>query len=248
MKPFANAPRATDAALKSRDGAATKLVMTRLANASRSLLLATVAAALSVAGCSSSSSGGGDASGDDAVCKTGKEAAFANPAGTPLVLPAGVTVDGDATGDIDTACPDKNLVENGGDVLLVCVTLKNTTATVVQLTIPAGLTFVAKDPATMNGIILHDHTSKVPANGSVSLYFRPFSLNRACTAGGKEDRFTVGNVTNDTRLREVISLAATKRINGDEGAYVLGQMIWDITDENGITDEHRTMLKNAADR
>jgi hypothetical protein len=127
------------------------------------------------------------------------------------------------------------------------MTLKNTTAAEVSLTIPAGLTFVSKDPATMNGIILHDHTGKVPANGSVSLYFRPFSLNRACTAGGKEDRFTVGNIASDPRLREVISLAATKRINGDEGAYALGQMIWDITDESGITDEHRTLLKNAAD-
>jgi hypothetical protein len=243
MKPFANALRATDAALKSRDGAATKLAMTRLAKASRFVQLAAV---LAVAGCSSSSSSNGSG-GDDTTCKTGKEAAFANPAGTPLALPAGITIDGDATGDIDTACPDKNLIENGGDVLLVCMTLKNTTAAEVSLTIPAGLTFVAKDPATMNGIILHDHTGKVPANGSVSLYFRPFSLNRACTAGGKEDRFTVGNIASDPRLREVISLAATKRINGDEGAYALGQMIWDITDESGITDEHRTLLKNAAD-
>ena len=245
MKRFSNLARATHAALKSREGAATKLAMVRLANVSFALPLAGAIAALSIAGCSSNSSGTSDA---DTACKTGKEAAFANPAGTPLTLPAGITVDGDATGDIDTACPDKNDLENGGDVLLVCMTLKNTTSAEVAVTFPAGLTFVAKDPATMNGIILHEHAGKVPANGTAHFYFRPFSLNRACTAGGMEDRFAVGNVASDPRLREVISLAATKRINGDDGAYVLGRMIWDITDENGITDEHRTLLKDTADR
>jgi len=247
MNSFSNALSGVDAALNSQGGAATTSGMTRLANASRYVKLAAVVTAFSVAGCSSSSSGSSSGSGDDTTCKTGKEAAFANPAGTPLALPAGVSVDGEITGDIDAACPAKNVLENGGDVLLVCVTLKNTTAADVMLTLPAGLTFIAKDPATMNGIILHDHAAKVPANGVVHLYFRPFSLNRACMPGGKEDRFTLGNVVSDPRLREVISLAATKRIDGDAGAYALGQMIWDITDENGITDEHRALLKNAAD-
>lgn len=248
MKRFSNLPAVRDAALKPAGGAATKLPMTPLVKTSSRLHFLAVAAAVAVAGCSpsnSASSGAGTVAGG--TCKTGKEAAFANPAGAALVLPAGVTIEGEVTGDIDAACPEKDLLENGGDVLLVCVTLKNATAADVMLTIPAGLTFIAKDPATMNGILLHDHAGKVPANGVAHLYFRPFSLNRACTAGGKEDRFTIGNVASDPRLREVIALAATKVINGDEGAYVLGQMLWDITNGDGITDEHRTQLKQAKD-
>lgn len=248
MKPFSNLPVVRDAALNPAGGAATNLAMTSLVKTSPRLHLLALAAALAVAGCSSSSGGSGDgSSAEEGTCKTGKEAAFANPAGTPLVLPAGVTIEGELTGDVDVSCKGKSYVEYGSDLILVCVGLKNSTTAEVAVTMPAGLSFIAKNPATQNGIILHSHVLKVPAGGVAHFYFRPFSLNRACGPGGADDRYTMGNVVTDPRIAEVISLAATKVINGDEGAYVLGQMLWDITDGDGITDEHRTQLKQVKD-
>lgn len=221
--------------------------MTRLASTSRPLHVLALVTAFAVAGCSSNSNGPGDGAAGGGTCKTGIEADFANPAGTPFTLPAGVTVDGELTGDIDAACPNKTAIEYGSDLILVCVGLKNTTGADIEVTMPAGLVFLAKNPATQNGIILHDHVLEVPAGKVAHFYFRPFSLNRACEAGGMNDRYTIGNVASDPRIREVVMLAATKVIDGDEGAYALGQMLWDITDGNGITEEHRTLLKNAKD-
>jgi|GEM_PF-3247799 len=248
MKPFSNLPVVRDAALNPAGGAATNLPMTLLAKTSPRLHLLAVTAALAAAGCSpsnSASSGPGTAAGG--TCKAGTEAAFANPAGTPLALPAGVTIEGELTGDVDVSCKGKTYVEYGSDLILVCVGLKNSTTAEVEVTMPAGLSFIAKNPATQNGIILHSHVLKVPAGAVAHFYFRPFSLNRACAPGGTDDRYTMGNVVTDPRIAEVISLASTKVINGDDGAYVLGQMLWDITDGDGITDEHRTQLKQAKD-
>lgn len=221
--------------------------MTYRAKASR---VAALAMAFVVTACSSSSSssngGGGDtASGGD--CKTGTNAPFANPAGTPFTLPAGVELAGEISGDIEAGCGSQKPVEYGGDLLPACVPLKNTTGADITVRIPAGLTFIAKDPKTQNGIVLQDHDLVVPAQSTVVFHFRFFCLNEHCVFGSKADRFTFGNVTNHTGLLEIIGIARKKRIEQGVGAFVFGQLVWDVTDHDGITDEHRALLSDVPD-
>jgi hypothetical protein len=204
---------------------------------------------LAVAGCSSStaSTGTSGSSGASATCKTGTEAPYATPAGTPFTLPAAITVEGDLSSDIDVHCAGKTALENASDLDFVCIGLRNTTAADVALTFPAGLTFVAKTVTTQNGMTIHSHDVTVPASSVRYFYFRLASLNQACDAAGTQDVYTVGNVTNDAKLVEILGLARTKKIDGDVGAEVVGRMIWDVTDGNGITAEHRSQLAAAPD-
>ncbi len=199
------------------------------------------------AGCSSSSSsnGTGTAGGATGECKTGKNAAYANPAGTPFTLPAGVVLEGEMTGDVEANCGSSSIVERGSDLVSICIGLKNTTTADVTVTFPAGLVFLAKDPAAQNAIILQSHDLKVPAGEVAYFYFRPFCLNEHCIYGRKEDRYTFGNVTSDPKLKEIIALAATKELDGTVGSAVFARVIWDVTDGDGITAEHRANLKDA---
>jgi hypothetical protein len=252
-------PRTADVALNLLAGAATKSAMTSLAETSRRAVVIALVGGLAVAasaGCSSSTNSNGTSGGDptsgpsgsSAQCKTGTEAPYANPAGAPLTLPAGITVDGDVTGDMEGACANAETVENASDVVFACVGLRNSTAADVDVTFPAGLTFVAKTMSTQNGMTIHSHTLTVPANGVKHFFYRLASLNRACDATAATDVYTIGNVTNDPKLVEVLTLAKNKKIDGDVGAEAVGQMIWDITDGNGVTDQHRMELAAAPDQ
>jgi hypothetical protein len=227
--------------------------MTSLANACRRPHLFALVVGLAAAGCSSStgSTGSGTSGGDGTLqCKAGSEAPYANPAGTPMTFPAGVTVEGDIGGDLsgDTKAHCKNAddIEYASDLILACVGLRNSTTADVAVTFPAGLTFVAKTHETANGILVHSHEVTVPA-GLSYFAFRPASLNQACNPGSATDTYAFGNVTNDAKLLEVLGLAKTKKINGDVGAQAVGRMIWDITDGSGVTDEHRMQLAAAPD-
>jgi hypothetical protein len=248
-----------DAALKSIQGAATNRPMTHLPKAfrgacttrsSRVTRATAFALALLIAGCSSSSNTGSEgsaASAGSGDCKTGKNAPFATPAGTPFTLPTGVVLEGEMTGDVDVSCSGKSFVEYGSDLISICMGLRNTTAADITVTIPAGLVFLAKDPAAQNGIILHSHDLKVPAGAVAYFYFRPFCLNEHCLFGRKEDRYTFGNVVSDPRLLEIIGLARTKKLDGGVGSFVFAQVIWDVTGGDGITAEHRAQLSDAKD-
>jgi hypothetical protein len=247
MKRFAKPTCAAVAALNLFRGTATKRAMTSLAkiHGCNGVAALTLVVGLATAGCSSSTGSAGTSGG--ASCKTGTEAAYANPAGTPFTLPAGITVEGDVSSDIDVHCAGKTAIENASDLDFACIGLRNTTAAEVPLTFPAGLTFVAKTVTTQNGMIIHSHDVTVPPSTLKYFYFRLASLNQACDATGTQDVYTIGNVTNDAKLVEILGLAKTKKIDGDVGAEVVGRMIWDVTDGTGITAEHRSQLAAAPD-
>jgi hypothetical protein len=227
--------------------------MTSLANTSRCAVALALVVGLAAAGCSSSTASNGNgpsglAAAGSAECKTGTEAPYATPAGTAFTLPAGIAVEGDISGNPDLHCADESAVENASDLDLACVGLRNTTAADVVVTFPAGLTFVAKTATTQNGIIIHSHDLTVPASALKYFYFRPASLNQACDPSAPADVYTLGNVTTDPKLVEILTLAKNKKVSGDIGAEVVGRMIWDITDGPGaITDEHRMQLAAAPD-
>lgn len=257
MKRFSNPGATSDVALSSPDRAATKRLMSHLSNTTRAsrtsaFRVARAAAfvtAMVLTGCSSSSDTGSASSAEGSGdCKTGANAAFANPAGTPFTLPAGIALEGEMTGDVEANCEGKSFVEYGSDLISICVGLRNSTNAAITVTIPAGLVFLAKDPASQNGIVLHSHDLEVPAGGVAYFYFRPFCLNEHCIYGRKQDRYTFGNVASDAGLREIIALADKKSIDSNISAYVLGQMIWAVTGGKSITDEQRTQLNEAADR
>jgi hypothetical protein len=241
MKAFTNG----DVALNPREGAATKPVMSYVASAFRRqrVLLLSLAVMGAAAGCSSNGSGG-DPSTTAAACKTGVNAAFATPAGTPFALPAGVMLEGgEMSGNVDPNCPGTTFIEYGSDIIAICVGLRNTTGAEIKVTIPAGAVFLAKDAASANAIVLQSHDLAVAPNGVTYFYFRPFSLNANCGYSTKTDRYTFGNVVSDPKLVELIGLAKTKSLKTNSDAHeVLQPSVWDITDGDGLTADHRSQI------
>jgi len=211
------------------------------------MVIAIAAGAVGLSGCSSSNGGAGAGGGE---CKTGANAAFATPAGTPFALPSGVTLEGEITGDIGSpSCLAADTVEYGGDLLPVCFGLRNATAASITVTLPAGLTFIPKDAATQNGIMLQEHKITVRA-GEVT-YFRIdlFCLNEHCAYGKKQDRFTFGNVSNDAGILELIGLVRGRKLTRDatNTAAALTRAVWDITGGRGLSEERKRQLAEIPD-
>lgn len=210
------------------------------------LIVAFVVSACSSSSSTSGTSSGGSAGGDE-DCKVGVNAPFAKPTGTAFALPTGIELSGEISGDIEAGCASEPVVEKGGDLLPICLPLKNTTGADITVKIPAGLTFIAANAETQNGIVLQAHELLVPAQSSVVFHFRLFCLNEHCVFGSKSDRFTFGNVTDHPGVLEIIGLARTKVLDGGVSAYVFGQLLWDVTDHQGVTDAHRALLADVPD-
>jgi len=216
----------------------------RVAAVAGCLLLAATAAACSSSENGASSGGAGDG------CKTGANAAFATPAGAPFALPSGVALEGEMTGDVNTApCDRAEDVEYGGDLLPVCVGLRNTSGADVTVTFPAGLTFLVKNPDTQNGVILQDHALTVPAGAVKYFRFDLFCLNEHCAYGTKDDRFTFGNVSSDPGIRELVDLAKSRtlRRSASRTAKVFADAVWDVTGGKGLTSARKQEIASTPD-
>ncbi len=225
--------------------------MSSRSNASQVLAAALLVATVSISGCSSKSGDAAsiDPNSDGPPCKEGVNAAFANPAGTAFTLPAGIELEGgEMTNDLAADCPNDGYFEFGSILMTLCVRLRNTGATPVTVSLPAGTVFVAKNPLAMNGMILHSHELTVPANGVKSFFARPFSTNKNCGYYHQDDRYTFGNVVSDAKVAELISLAKTKSLESDSRAFeILQPSVWDITDGSGLTAEHRSQIMTIPD-
>ncbi len=214
----------------------------------RSLRGIAFTAAFAMAACSSGPSGAGssDVGLTGSGCKTGKNAPFASPAGAPFALPAGVTLkNGEVTGDFEPDCTvESDPIEYGGDLIIACMGLQNSTRADVTLTLPAGLFFLVKAPDGQNGMTLQDHQLVLPAGKTTFFKINLFCVNKHCSWGRKADRYVFGNVTSDPGLLELVARAKTHKLEfgHDDEAYAFGQAIWDITDGDGVTPEHRKLL------
>lgn len=225
--------------------------------------LSAAAAVTALVACSDSPGSGtpsGEGGGGGAGCKTGANAPFATPAGTPFALPAGVTLEGgEATGDLSGVCEQRSssLIEYGGDLLPVCLSLVNGTDADITFTLPAGLFFLSKAADGQNGIMLHDHVITVPAKDTLYVRINLFCANKHCYFGRATDRYTFGNVTNDPKLLELIALAAKVNlgdaVDGDndsrsDAAYAFGQGVWEITEGGTLSDETRALIADLPPR
>lgn len=206
-----------------------------------------VLAGLAAACSSSSSSSGGAASdadgggGGEGACKTGANAEFANPAGTPYALPAGITLV-ELTGNVLDKCLGVSPLEYGSDVAYVCMVVENTTNADIEVTLPAGLAFVAQSPRTQNGILLQEHKIKVAAGETKNIHLRLSCIDEHCKYTDPEDVYVLGNVTTNPGLLEIIDLVKSKQMSPDT-IPATQNAVWAVTDGGGLTDDLRDGLR-----
>lgn len=208
--------------------------------------VALLGAALAAGGCSDDGGAGGSGTGGassatESECKGGKNAPFADPSGARYELPAGVVLEGEITGDFMPNCMDQPPLEYGGDLLIVCMSLRNTTGSDVTVRLPAGLYFLSEKPETQHGIILQDHEIVVPAGEVKHVRINLFCANKACEYGDTEDRFTFGPVNTHPGIAEIIGLVRGKKLDMDTAAPVV-EAVWAVTDGDGLTDALRAQL------
>jgi len=170
----------------------------------------------------------------------------ATPTGAAWAWPQGVQADDPVKGD-DVLCvpPQQQAtppVGHGG-LVRVCLGFRNTGLLPITVSLPPGLIFVSDKLETQNGVVLSTTTIVVPPSTTtwyvpVSLYC--LNLYRRNTLDA-QDTYRVGPLTDDPSVLELLALLQDKQVPPGFD-FQLQQMLWDITDNGGLTPEDRATL------
>ncbi|MCP3145302.1 hypothetical protein [Pyxidicoccus xibeiensis] len=183
------------------------------------------------------------------------------PRGTPLNLPAGVSISGHILGanELTGECEGGSEPQGSGPAVKICVPMRNTTGAAVQLELPRGLTVISTSAGRyQNGLLVErvvvtlPPTAQgpgVPTDGGtdpdaflVALHL--YCLNEARNPSETGNPYKLGPVTDDAALRELLQLLVGKQLDNDDAVDVVQDAIYSITEGNGLTSEDREALED----
>lgn len=189
------------------------------------------------------------------------------PVGAPLRLPAGVALAAPIRGVEDgTDCGDGS--RGSGFNVMVCLSLCNTTAGPVIVTLPAGLTVVAKTagpyqngllvetvvvevpptPCGPGGIPLDRDGAEVEREGApLSKAGFPVQLNLYCLneSGQPSEagiRYALGPVSSDPAIQDLLGRIGERTLD-EEAADAVQDALYSITEGRGLTWTDEQKLK-----
>ncbi len=190
------------------------------------------------------------------------------PLGEPLRFPAGVALAAPIEGlDETSECSDQ--AKGSGVYVMVCMSLCNANPTPVRVTLPAGLTVVAKSTGPyQNGLLVETVVVTVPptpCNGAgiplekspeelaregrpiVRSGF-PVQLNLYClNESGQPSEpgipYALGPVTSDPALQDLLRRIGGKTLD-EVGMDVVQTAIYSITERRGLTWDDEQALKD----
>jgi len=173
-------------------------------------------------------------------------ASNAQPTGRPYVWSQEVQVEQPIKGD-DPFCIPSNQpatprIGRGG-LVRVCLGFRNTRAVPVTVTLPPGLIFVSNELQSQNGLVLTNTPIVVPPSATTwyaPVYLYCLNLGRLPTTGG-QNTYKTGPLTDDTSLLELLALLKDKQVPLSF-EFKLQQILWDITDGTGLTQDDRNAL------
>ncbi len=173
----------------------------------------------------------------------------AAPQGQPYSLPAGIELAQPLTGKkYDCVQDEQERLEKGsGTQVVLCVALRNTSSRPIQVELPPGLIFVSADLATQNGLLVQEVAVEVSAQQTLLLGLHLFCLNEDRGPSAPWDTFTLGPVTQDSGLREVITLLEDKQLPV-AGPLELQDAIANVTSGPGLTAQDREALERLPPR
>lgn len=188
--------------------------------------------------------GTGGGTGGDGGGVVGANNPFRHPTGTPLVLPGGVTIVEPlvASRASRDGCEGADTLGVAYGFVELCLTIHNANATATTVTLPAGLTAVARDTTIQNGIQLQVQTVVAPAGRDTTFVWELYCTNVTRGTLGWEHEFDVGPVTDHAPMRELIQLVAPKRFTREQ-AEVVQHAVYDVTDGAGtVSAENRAAI------
>jgi hypothetical protein len=166
------------------------------------------------------------------------------------VLPGGIEIVQPIQGyDSDCIPPEQLSQEEKGSGALVrlCLVLRNTTSQSSRVELPPGLTFVSDKRTTQNGLLIQDVTLQVPAKQSLHVPLHLYCLNENRAPSAPWDTFTLGPVSQDPELREIITLVED-RFLPVPGLTEVQSAVYHVTDGAGLTAQDRESLRKLSPR
>lgn len=194
-----------------------------------------------------------DSSGPIGPDKTGVEwkgigESLETPTGTPFNLPAGIglagIIKGYNTNDCGCDKDDAGCQIGTGDLVKVCLGLTNTTNKPITVTFPKGLIIISMETETQNGLVIQVETIEIPADQTVYYSLGAYCLNSERNPAFVTDVFEFGPVTQNAKLKELMTMVANKRLDNIETRGVLQAALWNITDGDGLTDFDRQYISS----
>jgi hypothetical protein len=189
---------------------------------------------------------GGDTGPDNpGQTRPGMGPSKARPEGTAYTLPAGVQLEQPIKG-YDFFCVPEEQEEKeekgSGGMVRLCLRFTNTTSQPITVTLPPGLIFISDKETTQNGLLIQVVTLEIPAQQQlfVPLYLYCLNKDRDITKG-PQDTYSLGPVTQDGALRELLGLVQNKPLPLiDQGTVQAA--LWNITDGQGLTAADRDAI------
>lgn len=196
--------------------------------------------------------GGGVESGEgpgplpDDGTRPGIGPSLAAPTGAPYALPAGVDLVSPIPGyDLDCIPQEQQAQEEkgSGSLVRVCMTLRNNSSQPKTVELPAGLILVSEDLSSQNGILAQAVPLEIPAQQTLAVALHMYCINETRAPTAPWDSYHLGPITQDARLREIISLVADKFLPVP-GQEEVQSAITHVTDGAGLTSQDRQELNN----
>jgi hypothetical protein len=163
------------------------------------------------------------------------------PEGSAFTLPAGLTITQPIPGWDGVCAPEEEARGTGGQVRL-CLTLTNASAGDIVLALPEGLVFPARDNGIQNGLLLQSVTIPVSAGQRITVPLFLYSINLSRTGSQPKDFFSLGPITQDAAVREVLQLVANKDTRDLGNGIVVQSALWHATDSEGLTAQDRANI------
>ena len=110
----------------------------------------------------------------------------------------------------ETDCPDIAPLGSGTNLVNVIVEIANTTATPIDLVIPAGQTFVATPNSHQDGLAIEALRLTIAPGTTGRFLLHLFCLQQTRAGSTAETTYALGPVTTNAQLLDVIALSAGK--------------------------------------
>jgi hypothetical protein len=172
--------------------------------------------------------------------KAGLGASAEIPVGADYRLPKGVSVvrneiKGYDYRSCECQASQEHCAIGAGELVRLCLRLRNHTAAPATVMLPAGLVFISENKATQNGLLARSETLTIPAGATVAYNLSLFCLNadRKVTVSG--DRYRIGPVTRDADLVTVMLTLGEKALADEHSKAVAQEAIWEVTKGNVLT-------------
>ncbi|KFE68962.1 putative lipoprotein [Hyalangium minutum] len=131
--------------------------------------------------------------------------------------------------------------KGSGSLVSVCLRLRNTSAQLRTVELPAGLILISDDLSSQNGMLAQAVPLQVPAQQTLAVALHLYCINETRAPTASWDTYRLGPVTQDPGLREIINLVADKFLpvpGREEVQYAISN----VTDGPGLTPQDRQAL------